>query len=348
MRTITDAQKQTLEDLSAQGLLLGLPVQTAEKDIHITELLKGLSTLQVHHDLFSDLDTRKEPVRHDEGIQLVFAGGTCLSKAHRLINRMSEDIDIKVLLAPTTKPLKKGRGDRMRLKALHELIPKLLEELGFPLLEYGEGVDNPRIRDAHRYYVVGAGYQTAYAEFPSLRPELKLELIQRQPLLPLERREFGYLHEALARLPATTALNIDCISVAETAAEKVVSLLRRCAYKWGGHQNKGEMDPALVRHVYDVACIAELSPDSLRAAREIFPLLVNNDREEFRGQNPDFDADPVAVLTRTLSAAKSNGELKDRYTRNLMPLVYDMDPPSFEQSFASFEAVAQDFLAECR
>jgi len=243
MRTITDAQKQALEDLSAQGLLRGLPVQTAEKDIHVTELLKGLSTLQVHHGLFSDLDPRKgQLARHDEGIQLVFAGGTCLSKAHGLINRMSEDIDIKVLLAPTTKPLKKGRGDRMRLKALHELIPKLLDELGFPLLEYGEGVHNPCIQDAHRYYAVGAGYQTAYSGLPSLRPELKLELIQRQPLLPLERRKFGYLHESLAKLPATSTLVIDCISVAETAAEKVLSLLRRCAYKWDGHQTKGDLD----------------------------------------------------------------------------------------------------------
>ena len=95
------------------------------------------------------------------------------------------------------------------------------------MLEYGDGVDNPRIRDAHRYYVVGAGYQTAYSELPSLRPELKLELIQQQPLLPLERREFGYLHESVAGLPATTTLGIDCISVAETAAEKVISLLRR-------------------------------------------------------------------------------------------------------------------------
>jgi hypothetical protein len=347
MRTITDAQKQALEDLSAQGLLRGLPVQTAEKDIHITELLKGLSTLQVHHDLFSDLDTRKEPTRHDTGIQLVFAGGTCLSKAHGLINRMSEDIDIKVLLAPTEKPLKKGRGDRMRLKALHDRIPKLLEELGFPLLEYGEGVDNPRIRDAHRYYVIGAGYQTAYGEFPSLRPELKLELIQRQPLLPLERREFGYLHESLAGLPSTSTLTIDCISVAETAAEKVLSLLRRCAYKWDGHQTKGDIDPALVRHVYDVSRIAELKSDALADARAIFPQLVLSDRDEFKGQNPEFDVEPVAVLKRTLIAAKSNGELQDRYKRHLMPLVYDMDPPPFEKSFAAFEAVAQELLAAC-
>ena len=35
MRTITAAQKQALEDLAAEGLLRGLPAQTAEKDIHI-------------------------------------------------------------------------------------------------------------------------------------------------------------------------------------------------------------------------------------------------------------------------------------------------------------------------
>lgn len=347
MRTITAAQKQALEDLSAEGLLRGLPVQTAEKDIHVTELLRGLSELQVHHDQFSDLDTRRgELTRHDQGIQLIFAGGTCLSKAHGLISRMSEDVDIKVVLAPTAKPLKKGAGDRVRLKALHAVIPKLLGELGFPLLEYPEG-SNPHIRDAHRYYVVGAGYQTVYDEFPSLRPELKLELIQREPLLPLERREFGYLYESLAGLQATSSLSIDCISVAETAAEKVLSLLRRCAYKWDGHQTKGDIDPALVRHVYDIARIAEHSAQSLTAAKSIFPQLVQNDRNEFKGQNPEFDADPVGILQRALRAAKTNGELQQQYTKHLMPLVYDMAPPSFEQSFASFEAVAMDFLAAC-
>lgn len=347
MKTITVAQKQALEDLAAEGLLHGLPVQTAEKDIHITELLRGLSELQVHHGHFSDLDSRKgQATRHDPGIQLIFAGGTCLSKAHGLIRRMSEDIDIKVVLAPTPVPLKKGGGDRVRLKALHALIPGLLEGLGFPLLKHLEG-SNPHIRDAHRYYVVGAGYQSAYDQLPSLRPELKLELIQRAPLLPLERREFGYLYESLAGLPVSAKVDIDCISVAETAAEKVLSLLRRCAYKWDGYQTESDIDPTLVRHVYDVARIAELSPGSLGAARGIFPQLVQGDRVEFAGQNPNFDADPVGTLKRALETARTHGDLRGQYAKHLMPLVFDRDPPSFERSFALFEAVALDFLSAC-
>lgn len=235
----------------------------------------------------------------------------------------------------------------MRLKALHERIPGLFEELGFPLVEYPDGADNPCIRDKHRYYVVGAGYQTAYDEFPSLRPELKLELIQRQPLLPLERREFGYLYESLADLPPTATLAIDCVSIAETAAEKVLSLLRRCAYQWDGYQATGEMDPALVRHVYDVAHIAERTSSSLTAARDIFPQLVQNDRHEFRRQNPEFDADPVGVLKRTLATAGTNGKLLEQYTKHLMPLVYDMEPPTFKEAFQVFEHVASNFLAAC-
>ncbi len=348
MRIITAAQKQALEDLAAEGLLRGLPVQTAEKDIHITELLKKMSKLQVHHNHFSDIDPRRgEHTRHDEGIRLIFAGGTCLSKAHGLINRMSEDIDIKVVLSATKSPLKKGRGDRVRLKSLHEHIPSLLNGLGFPPLEYLNGQLNPSIRDAHRYYVVGARYKSTYSEFPSLRPELKLELIQRQPLLPLERREFGYLYETLAGLQATSTVAIDCVSVAETAAEKVLSLLRRCAYKWDGHQIKGDIDPTLVRHVYDVARIFEHSRDSLASARSIFPQLVQSDQNEFHGQNPEFDSDPVSVLKRTLNVAKTNGELLKQYSKHLIPLVYDTNRPTFEESFASFETVAMDFLAAC-
>lgn len=87
MRTITPAHKQALEDLSAEGLLRGLPVQTAEKDIHITELLKALSEMQILHEHFGDLDVRKgDTLRHDAGIQLAFAGGN-------LAERLGADVE---------------------------------------------------------------------------------------------------------------------------------------------------------------------------------------------------------------------------------------------------------------
>jgi len=349
MRTISPKQKRALEDLSAEGLLKGLPVQTAEKDVHITDLLRALSELKVAHGHFRDLDPRAgEYTRWDEGIRLVFAGGTCLSKAHGLINRMSEDVDIKVVLTPTPSPLKKGRGDRSRLIALHDMLEPMLTSLGFPLLRYANGAHNPNIKNSHKYYVVGAGYKSSYDQLPSLRPELKLELNHRNPLLPVEKKEFGYLYESLAETGGASLLSIDCISVAETAAEKVISLLRRCAYSWDGFQTKGVLDGALVRHVYDVAKIAEQHSASLNAARDIFPQLILNDQADYKNQHPGFDCEPVTVLRRTLVAAKANGELQTQYARTLVPLVYDTSPLTFEQAFKSFEEVAEHFLSACR
>jgi hypothetical protein len=51
-RIISEAQQQRLEDLSAEALLSGLSVGIAEKDIHVTELLRSLSTLEVQHSHF--------------------------------------------------------------------------------------------------------------------------------------------------------------------------------------------------------------------------------------------------------------------------------------------------------
>ena len=344
MRTITAEQRQRLEDLSAEGLLK-LPTSIAEKDIHVTDLLKGLSDIVVEHNGFQNLDKRRESTRHDTEIVLVFSGGTCLSKAHRLIGRMSEDIDIKVFLKPPATPLSPRFGRRSRLKVLHDSVLRVFQRLDLPLIN-SDGRKNPHVRDQHRYCRIGASYQSGYEPHASLRPELQLELIERPPLLPIERRTFGYLYENLTELPQTTEVSIHCISVSETVAEKVLSLLRRCAWKWRGYQ-EGEMDQALVRHIYDVARIAESASGALAEARGVFAALVDKDRAEFEGQNPEFDADPVQVLQETLAQAKTHGELQARYEDTLLPLVYEASSPSYAQAFSVFEDVANSFLSTC-
>ena len=70
---------------------------------------------------------------------------------------------------------------------------------------------------------------------------------------------------------------------------------------------------------------------------------MERDREEFAGQDPQFDADPFAVLRKTLMAAKENGELKQRYEERLLPLVFEPSPPTFEQAFATFEQAFATF-----
>jgi predicted nucleotidyltransferase component of viral defense system len=62
--------------LFADALAISNPV-IVEKDYYAILLLKELSSL------------------HYEDYQLIFFGGTCLTKIHQNTYRMSEDIDIK-------------------------------------------------------------------------------------------------------------------------------------------------------------------------------------------------------------------------------------------------------------
>jgi hypothetical protein len=80
MKIISEEQKELIDAITAEGLAGNLSAFILEKDIHVTDALHALAKLQHRH------------------IRFVFCGGTSLSKAHGLIERMSEDVDLKVVL----------------------------------------------------------------------------------------------------------------------------------------------------------------------------------------------------------------------------------------------------------
>jgi hypothetical protein len=59
----------------------GIPADHVEKDFWVTEVLRGVA------------ETSQRV-----GCSIVFKGGTSLSKAHRLIQRFSEDVDLIAVL----------------------------------------------------------------------------------------------------------------------------------------------------------------------------------------------------------------------------------------------------------
>jgi len=219
---------------------------------------------------------KAEPARLDDGIKLIFAGGTCLAKAHAVVNRMSEDIDVKVVLEPAE--LSKNLSDRVRLVAQHGQILADLSALGYVL-------QPPHIRDKHRYCVIRAEHKSAYPQLTTLRPKLQLELIERHPKLAFESKTFGCLFEELSGIAAADPVTFNYISVAETCSEKVLSFLRRSAQHWDGHSPKGVLDPALVRHIFDVSHIAKLTPGEIVKATPIFAELVQSDQRISRAKS---------------------------------------------------------------
>jgi len=204
---------------------------------------------------------------------------------------------------------------------------------------------HPFVGDSRRYYEVGSLYEPATHTLGMLRPMLKLEVIHRHPRLPVCVRQFGYMYEDVAGIPASKTLSIPCVHVAETLAEKVLSLLRRCHRQWSGLQ-KEETDPALVRHVYDVHRIMHEQPQQLEAACGVFSSLVYGDAEEFKGHDAAFENDPRKALSSTLVQAKISEELRANYLKRVLPLVIEGMEVDYPTAFASFEEAARKLLEQ--
>lgn len=81
MRKLAPDQIELIDAFLAEGLSEKVSPALLEKDIHVTDALISIMAIEHAHTDFA------------------FCGGTSLSKAHRLIARMSEDVDIKVILA---------------------------------------------------------------------------------------------------------------------------------------------------------------------------------------------------------------------------------------------------------
>jgi predicted nucleotidyltransferase component of viral defense system len=167
-----------------------------------------------------------------------------LCRAHGLIKRMSEDIDLRVIAAE--KP------SRRALRALRETITKALQDAGF--------VFDPT-NAAHRktmyegnYTIYRLPYAPAAEGKGALRPEIQIETA----VFPLRRPAVAcavssFVAQAYKRAPELAA--IECASIAETAAEKLVALTRRAGAELAGLRDK--RDPTLVRHIYDLHVIRE-------------------------------------------------------------------------------------------
>ena len=80
MRVLAPQRRELIEALVAEATSGGITAGLLEKDEHLTDALRALFALRL------------------EGVQLLFCGGTSLSKAYGLIERMSEDADLKVVL----------------------------------------------------------------------------------------------------------------------------------------------------------------------------------------------------------------------------------------------------------
>ena len=317
MKTITAREHELIISVMGEGLT-ALAEAVIEKDLLITEVLRTVVAVD------------------SDGIQLVFCGGTCLSKAHGLIERMSEDIDFKLVL-----PQGLSRSARSRL------LSQFKKRLAAVLVDAGFAVPANEIiaRDENSYVSLNLHYESRFAPVASLRPEIMVELNARPPVLPTSPLPIPSMLDVLIQAPKS-GLHVECIGVEETLAEKVLSFLRRTAEARAG-RNRADYDDRLVRHLYDVRAIAR-GREGLVLPHEHFAALVAGDATQFRNQYPEFEEDPVGQMRVILDALHHEADAFERdYLRFVDELVFG-EPVTFAEARAVFIELAESLIGQLK
>lgn len=268
-----------------------------EKDYHVVRALQAIAA-----------------VRHD-AFQLVFAGGTSLARAHKVLRRMSEDIDLKII--PRVE-FPSNAARRTALRALRDLLLQALTHAGF-VLDRAQ----IRVRNEGAYCQIPLDYPRTEIAYSILRPRIQIELTLAQVRtnvvdLPIS----SFVSEALQSGPDVAAF--PCFSIPETAAEKVVSLTRRIACDL---ENPGriEFDPALVRHIYDLHTTrGHVDVDAVAA---LAGAVAAHDAEVFAGQFPQYSAEPQAWTERAVVALETEAKFQEQYATFLRRMVYGEHTP---------------------
>lgn len=283
----------TLRQLLEVQAYFRLPsVGLVEKDLHVLRAISALVAIDA------------------APFTVVFGGGTALARAHKLVRRMSEDVDFKIVPTPAA-PVSRSGLHRQR-SALRDRVTAALQAAGFAF----DPKEAVRSRDESGYSIFQLPY-TAGTAGEGLRPTIQIELKHtelRRPRVTLPVSSF--VAEALNRPPEVSA--IACVSVAETAAEKLVSLTRRTAMDLASLSR--DFDPALVRHIYDLHMLRDHVDHGtvVTLARDI----ARTDAEEFRNQYPAYYADIVGETRKALDDLRTDPVHRARYERFLGDMVY--------------------------
>jgi predicted nucleotidyltransferase component of viral defense system len=320
VRSLTKERRELIEALVAEANIGDITASLLEKDEHLTAALEAIFELKFTH------------------ASLVFCGGSSLSKAHGIIERMSEDADIKVVLSKDTASWSKAQLRRYLGDEIRQNVVEAMEHCGFI-----EDVSLKLSLNDNRYIHTQWTYQRTYDGVTALRPNLQIELIVRSPSLTTETASIGTLADKLAGRQAPT-LAVPVITVAETLAEKVLSFLRR-ASQLQISQMQRHWDETLIRHVYDVHCILLQEPQAQDASIAVFPSLTAGDTREFGYQDPIFSRDPRGALARALDQINSDSsQSRAEYNRVLLPLIYGDAKFSFDEAWLTFNQVARQLI----
>ncbi len=307
------------EQINAVNQLTGLSRFVIEKDLYVTQAISIVSNIS--HELYD----------------LVFQGGTSLAKAHRIIERMSEDCDFRVRFKDTTAKHSKEFKRKALRQFRHELVHALSQN-GFRIND-----DAINVRNEGQFMGIRANYPSMYPVTDGIKPFIALEFFladvkvepENKPVTTLVKQLLGGKVEHLE-------FPVSSVAVIETAAEKWVGLTRRVATS--AHRQHYR-DANLVRHLYDLYKINEH-----RGFTDEFSSLVSrivfDDRKQYKNHNDDYYRDPVSEIKRAVDELHQSTEWHDNWDRFVDAMVFAKEKPTYDDVLRNLHNKTEIALSE--
>ena len=267
----------------------------------------------------------------DPNYDLVFSGGTCLSKAYQNTYRMSEDLDIK-LVAKTNVSKSKARALRRNIS--NAIISSLEISSDFNL------IDDPVKRNEGRNQNYAVEYPKNVKQILALRPQLKLEITESKLLDVTYLKSIRSMCAEVQKLPPEVQ-EINCVSIESIACEKFISLLRRTAMV--ARDSTRRDDNRLIRHIYDLHSINKainLTPE----LSSMIKTVIDVDRAQFANQHDEFKNNPTDELKYGLDILSSDPIHKERYNKFIDPLVYHPSPATWDEALDTLKSLSDIWL----
>lgn len=317
----------------------------------------GLQAVSVEKDFWVCWTLCELFTHPDIGEHLTFKGGTSLSKAWKLIQRFSEDIDIivdKEILgfdgdaAPDKAPSNKQRKARLenlmescRLWVQGTLQPALTKRLEAALGETGWKLEvDPDMSDGQCllfhypsvFPVDSAGY---------VRPVVKIELGARSDDWPHEPKSIQpYVTELFPALDPETAFTVRVLAAERTFWEKAC-LLHEETFRPVGKPRKIRM----ARHYYDLWCLLQAGVgERALADTALFQRVAEHRELFFRYSWVDYTTHKPGTF-RLVPPATHRPNWNADYQAMLGPMFFG-ETPTFEEMMTAASEFEQTFNAD--
>ncbi len=300
------------------------PAELIEKTVEAIGLQGGFSF--VEKDLFvTDVIKAMGKVKNDD-FELIFMGGTCLSKAHKIVQRMSEDIDF--VLSPRFDGTLNSSATKKKISEFRrQLLESVKKETGLAPRD-----DQIIKGNGNQFTRILIDYPNIYDQHQLLRKAIKIELTTKRMHLPTEQHAVNSLvDEAMETTSATKENTLTCVSLTETASDKWTALCKRM----GESETKKHTDPSLIRHLYDLTCI-QRDVGISEQFEKLVPHVLLRDRQQRKGKNPELYANPVKEMNRSVEILQKNKVWETHYNNFVKNMVFQKNPPTFKEAMDSF------------